>query len=47
MLVAALAFVYLACCALLLSVYLQDRANAARARRRREADRRLEFQTHH
>ena len=34
MVVAALAFVYVACCALLLSVFLQDRANAARARRR-------------
>ena len=39
MIVAALAFVYLTCCALLLSVYLQDRANATRARRRVERGR--------
>ena len=47
MLVAALAVVYLACCALLLSVYLQDRANAAKARQRHDGKRGLEFQTHH
>ena len=36
MLVAALTFVYVVCCGLLLYVFLQDRANVARARRRQQ-----------
>ena len=45
MIVAALAVVYVACCTLLLSVFLQDRANAASARRR--ADRRSDPRATH
>jgi hypothetical protein len=36
MIVFGLASLYLACCVVLLSVYLQDRAKSARARRRAE-----------
>ena len=36
MVVAALSFVYVVCCGLLLYVFLQDRANVARNRRRQQ-----------
>lgn len=46
MFVAALTFVYVVCCGLLLYVFLQDRANVARARRKQQSAARDPRTTH-